>query len=117
MTRSPGSLGKIHNNYYARLNLYDELGNRYPKNVPLHIPATPGHKKEADNAFRRVLSEYENVHITVSSGKAEQPTENVILFCDYVKEWLKADRKNSYPQHNGCLRMCHFQADKSVQIG
>ena len=81
-----GSLRIDKGKYYSVLNLKDEAGNRKQKKINLHIEAITGNKRKAEQAHRKVLSEYESKGITVCRKD--------ILFHEFVVEWLESAKTN-----------------------
>lgn len=79
-----GSLQVKNGKYYAVINTTDSNGKRKQKWVSTGLEAK-GNKKKAEKILRDVIQKYE---LTGYNEKSD------ILFCDYIKLWLKRTEKS-----------------------
>lgn len=80
-----GSLyaGSGRKNYYVIINFKDEKGKIAQKWVNTGVPIAGDNKKKAEQAFRRILHEYD---VKDNMGILTQPD---ILFSEYMEQWLE----------------------------
>lgn len=97
-----GSLQVKCNKYYAVINLKDPDGHRKIKWVNTGISAAGNNKRQANQALKTILSEYDNKIVD---------RYNPILFSDYIATWLDNMKFNIEPNTHQSYK---YQIEKHI---